>query len=454
MVFTPLLSPAVTPLETHVRMREYTTPGEYFTPLTSPALEAQNQYQRSFPGTLRGSDTSDTASPIDMNIDLNPPPAISNTPLLRKPRKKTTSAASKNPARAVKQSPAMKPQSRRKQASSTVIPPKEVAEIIEYARKSKQVGQMSGHFEANNTLSQSQVSSSADSVSPEPLPEVLMPPPATPRPDSAGRSPYLKGQPAGSQSAPLPAMSSAPATPASLMHIQKQAFNKSFSSHQLSHLKEQTSLAEAEMEQIMEDIVLPEPVKSTKPTLSHLRINNSNDGDATPTFPARGQTRSATLSSAPPSATSPVFPSPQLGAMASPSASVPSNRADARPTARSKKRNSSSQASPALRPRISPSIKPLLPEGTPLSASTTALLLASKSNYQNILEGNHLPGVSYPSNLATNLTSKRTSHKIAEQGRRNRINTALGEIAALLPAGMGGNGIEAESLGKGDGGAG
>lgn len=61
------------------------------------------------------------------------------------------------------------------------------------------------------------------------------------------------------------------------------------------------------------------------------------------------------------------------------------------------------------------------------------LLLASKSNYQNILEGTHLPGVSYPEALSTNLTSKRTSHKIAEQGRRNRINTALQEIASLLP---------------------
>lgn len=68
-----------------------------------------------------------------------------------------------------------------------------------------------------------------------------------------------------------------------------------------------------------------------------------------------------------------------------------------------------------------------------VSPETSALLLASKSNYQNILEGTHLPGVSYPETLSTNLTSKRTSHKIAEQGRRNRINTALQEIAALLP---------------------
>lgn len=44
--------------------------------------------------------------------------------------------------------------------------------------------------------------------------------------------------------------------------------------------------------------------------------------------------------------------------------------------------------------------------------------------------------MSYPSELSTNLTSKRTSHKIAEQGRRNRINSALQEIATLLPAGV------------------
>lgn len=68
-----------------------------------------------------------------------------------------------------------------------------------------------------------------------------------------------------------------------------------------------------------------------------------------------------------------------------------------------------------------------------MSAETSALLLASKSNYQNILDGTHLPGVSYPEALAENLSSKRTSHKLAEQGRRNRINIALKEIESLLP---------------------
>jgi hypothetical protein len=61
-------------------------------------------------------------------------------------------------------------------------------------------------------------------------------------------------------------------------------------------------------------------------------------------------------------------------------------------------------------------------------------LLANKSNYQNILDGTTVPGVVYPTSLSSNLTSKRTSHKMAEQGRRNRINTALLEMTALLPS--------------------
>jgi len=69
-----------------------------------------------------------------------------------------------------------------------------------------------------------------------------------------------------------------------------------------------------------------------------------------------------------------------------------------------------------------------------MSPDASAFLLASKSNYQNIVEGNHSHlGLQYPEHLSTNLTSKRTSHKIAEQGRRNRINNALAEMASLLP---------------------
>ncbi|KAI7114527.1 hypothetical protein KC352_g34627 [Hortaea werneckii] len=116
-------------------------------------------------------------------------------------------------------------------------------------------------------------------------------------------------------------------------------------------------------------------------------------------------------------------------------------RSDSRSDVSSRRRSSvrpNGVASPAIRPKISPSIKPLLPEGTPLHSPQHALLLASKSNYQNLLEGNQLPGVKYPDSLSTGLTSKRTSHKVAEQGRRNRINDALKEMQSLLPQGSNG----------------
>ncbi|KAJ6787883.1 hypothetical protein PWT90_07813 [Aphanocladium album] len=128
-----------------------------------------------------------------------------------------------------------------------------------------------------------------------------------------------------------------------------------------------------------------------------------------------------------------------MSASASPSLGPRSTGPSARKTPQLLSRNSrkrstgSVHVSPALLPRISPNIKPLIP-GTPgMSAEDTSRLLMSKSNYQNILEGNTVPGVSYPMELSTNLTSKRTSHKIAEQGRRNRINSALQIMASLLP---------------------
>ena len=66
-------------------------------------------------------------------------------------------------------------------------------------------------------------------------------------------------------------------------------------------------------------------------------------------------------------------------------------------------------------------------------ADAHTMFLASRSNYQNLIEGTHVPGVSYPQELSSNLNSKRTSHKIAEQGRRNRINVALQEMLRILP---------------------
>ena len=323
--------------------------------------------------------------------------------------------------------------------------------IIEEATRSKEAtnAQTTG---GKLHLPYSQDSSGQDSVSPEALSDTLMPPPATPKSGSAGRSPYLNAKQNGHQAAPLQDTNGEPATPASLMKIRKQGGIPNGVNRPTFSLKEQTALAEADMERIMEDIVLPEPAStSRKPALKPINTAEANTDQSTPTPVAR-KTPKYGPASAPVTTNTSALPSPQL--IASPLSAGSIKRADSRLKSRGpKKRNSQSSVlvSPALRPKISPSIKPLLPEGgkrLPLdglfspadipssavvSAETSALLLASKSNYQNILEGNHMPGVSYPETLSTNLTSKRTSHKIAEQGRRNRINTALQEIASLLP---------------------
>ncbi|KAK2839286.1 hypothetical protein FQN49_006292 [Arthroderma sp. PD_2] len=136
--------------------------------------------------------------------------------------------------------------------------------------------------------------------------------------------------------------------------------------------------------------------------------------------------------------TSSVTPSPIIRAINSPSGPVGLKRSDSKQSSRvTKKRQGVSAAqSPALRPKISPSIQPLIRSDGGVSSENSALHLASKSNYQHILEGTLLPGVTYPEALAENLSSKRTNHKLAEQGRRNRINSALKEIESLLPASL------------------
>ncbi|KAL8709586.1 MAG: hypothetical protein Q9220_005678 [cf. Caloplaca sp. 1 TL-2023] len=428
--FTPLVSPAVTPHDAHFRYSDYGIAGDCFSPLTSPALEAQNtSAQRSAYSAVRGSDTSDTTSPVDMNID----PSLQQLPTsTRRTGRRASSNAQRDPCRSVRQSPSMKPQSKKKQASNTSIPPKRVAGIIEDAENAKHANSTGQRSGGKFPMTLTHDSSEAESISPEPLSEVLMPPPATPKSTSSSKSPQIVALNQGSQSAPLAPIDNQPATPMSLMRISKAAGRPAGSA-----LKEQTSLLESQLEQTMEAIAAPETAKSSakRPALTPLRTSDANDDEATPTMAARKTPRFGPTS-APVTATNSVFPSPSLNGLASPNGILPNKRGDARLGGRGgkKRTNSSSvQVSPALRPRISPSIKPLLPDGGVVSAEASTLLLASKSNYQNLVEGTHLPGVSYPENLSTNLTSKRTSHKIAEQGRRNRINTALQEIASLLP---------------------
>ena len=368
LTFTPLVSPAVTPLDEAFQYPSYAAPTDAFSPLTSPALRAQNQQlggQRSVYGAARYSDTPDAVSPSDQNADYTVPPPSSTPVTLRKSKRKTSSASTKNPTRVVRQSPAMKPQ-RKKHSASTIIPPKEVSGIIEEARKAKQAQGVEGKL----PFPYSQDSSGADSVSPEPLSEILMPPPATPKSTSASRSPCLNAKQGQPRTATTKDATGEAATPASLMRIRKQGKKSNGYQHRSTSLKEQTSLGQESAEQTMEDIILPDLAGTSKrPALRPINTTEANKDEQTPALPANKDPVNGSVS-APITATGSAFPSPSASALASPTATGINRRGDLKHRGRDpKKRNSQSsvQASPALRPKISPSIKPLLPEGGSLS---------------------------------------------------------------------------------------
>ncbi|KAK2037044.1 helix-loop-helix DNA-binding domain-containing protein [Colletotrichum somersetense] len=415
MSFTPLVSPAVTPLDPHFQMEAggYAIPSAYFSPLTSPALHAQSDQ-----GLLydRRSSLSAHNSPAEMEIETTTQsPGVE---LAKKARKTNTSRAKAKSS--VRQSPISKPQ--RKKSTAT---PKMVSQALREVNEDP-LEQMLPSTALPGLMS-SEESENA-SVSPENLSD--MPPPPLPQPKQSSKSPFIQPQHQPHPQLAVPAHvqgKPSPATPASLMKLPASSANNSASSNP----------QDLGMSDHIESFELPESVNFTT------RSQPPRLDTATPTqsLSDPGSARASSFQPLP----SPIFAKPTTAASASaspnlaPGSTGPAARRTpklmARGTQGKRGSVSSVHVSPALRPRISPSIKPLLP-GTPggMSAEDTASrLLASKSNYQNIIEGNTVPGVTYPSELSTNLTSKRTSHKIAEQGRRNRINSALQEMATLLP---------------------
>lgn len=421
----------MTPLENQFRLPEYTIPGEYFTPLTSPALEAQNAESSSYQYHAR--QVSDMGF-VPTTAEVNPLPGTSAPPspsIIRKPntRHRPSPATTRlNNTRKVKQSPIIRAQRKR----STLATNSE-----EFYNSLTQ--EMNSTKPQNQGIRSLQLSSNEgsgqDSVSPEPLSEPMMPPPALPPPRmSPAIAPHVKSSSPGTA-----------ATPALLMRIQRNQHSQD----PAGQFRGQAQLAEPPAEfpdDIMEDISLPE---AAAPSPLRPKPNRIETAVRTPSIPTNGTPFLDPLSATydkPPSAS--LAPSPRTSAMPSPSGPVP--RKDSR-SASSRKRPSmsSTQASPQLRPKISPSIQPLM-KGTEgesrselnsttchtnciIGMSQDALYLASKSNYQHILDGTLPSGVSYPEALAENLSSKRTNHKLAEQGRRNRINNALKEIELLIP---------------------
>ncbi|KLU84163.1 phosphorus acquisition-controlling protein [Magnaporthiopsis poae ATCC 64411] len=458
--FTPLVSPAVTPLETQFPMdSQFTIPGAYFSPLASPSLHAQaegssvmfDHISRANNNDGSGSSNNNN-SPGDMDLET-PTPTPSNpiapSEASKKPRK---NAGHKARGKSVRQSPITKPQ-RKKMQTTPIINSQalsELAEALEHGQEESSYQLLPPPAPHGPSSSPTGATDSENgSVSPQALSE--MPPPPLPKPRSTRQSPYIEPQ----STAPRSAVASlqgkgklSPATPASLMRLTSPN----------SSLAAASGPTESMSHDTIENFELPESVNfQQKPrgpplvTQSPLASPSLEPSSAkaspfqplpSPKFAKPGAPASATQS-------------PLLTGQASNSAAGTPAATVARRTPQmgprgNKKRGSvsSSHVSPALRPRISPNIKPLLPGGTS-AEDAASKLLASKSNYQNILEGIHVPGVSYPTSLSTNLTSKRTSHKIAEQGRRNRINSALQEIATLLPASVPSTGGGDDGTGRG-----
>lgn len=290
-------------------MADYGLADDFFSPLTSPAIEAQVAF----------SSTGTTASPVDLGAD---PATISQAATAGTKRRKGN-GVTRTPARSVKQSPALKPQPRRRHPSlsslrldkpGTLPPPGSPG--------------ASQHLSAPNSAV---IRPSDDSISPEALPEAAMGPPPVPQPGFT----------------PQNTASNNPVTPATLMSMPT---NPSVSAKPLVQ-HGSTQAADGPMEEIM----LPDAAAPTgPPVLSSIDTSKmGEDSDSTPTLSAK----SAKLSAA-------STPRGGLARGMSQETFAKPGKGDVRGAGRaSKKRQSTSSAtvSPAIRPKISPSINPLAP---------------------------------------------------------------------------------------------
>ncbi|KAF2128843.1 hypothetical protein P153DRAFT_267571, partial [Dothidotthia symphoricarpi CBS 119687] len=83
--------------------------------------------------------------------------------------------------------------------------------------------------------------------------------------------------------------------------------------------------------------------------------------------------------------------------------------------------------------RRSSAIAPAETNGAGGVKTPQADLLASKSNYELISSGQHLEmGLHFSTAMATGVMMKRATHRAAEQARRDRMKTAMVDLAEFL----------------------
>jgi hypothetical protein len=325
----------VTPHDARFQIPDFTVPGAYFSPLTSPALNAQSQQHHGHhqsQATTSGSSTGH--SPVDVDMEILGEPAMVQQESGRRLRStnKRNAPRSANANGRVRQSPIVKP-GRRKATVSSLIPPKEVTELMQEAR---------GGRPSSNGLDvpHNHDRSETDSISPEPMLSDMRDMRPPPKPTSLTQSPAMMAQMNG--------QGATPATPASLMRI-----------HPSPNLSDTV-----EAPPMMEDLTLPE-ASLERPALDRLDTI-IHDGEDTPGLSARKTPKLNPLSTPGAAMTG---RSPMIDAASTPTSPAFSmtngKKSDPKFARNAKKRNStcSTLVSPALRPKISPSIKPLLPNG-------------------------------------------------------------------------------------------
>ncbi|QNQ01346.1 YALIA101S02e18998g1_1 [Yarrowia lipolytica] len=245
---------------------------------------------------------------------------------------------------------------------------------------------------------------SSDSISPESLPDIVMPPPQT-------RSSVSSSSSSGHMK---------PATPSTLMDLPKGQ-NEDIDMKDANSALEDAIRVTRNLTSSRSSVSLAST--GATPLMSDANISpntNISSVSSTPQIAAKKQQQQHSGKKGSISGSS-------NGGSSSGGNGPGSSKIAPQPPSR---RSSSVSASPAIMPKISPQIKPMMSEGSSLDYQT---LLATKSNYQNIVEGKHNAlGLQYPEHLSVNIASKRTSHKLAEQGRRNRINNALADLGKLL----------------------
>lgn len=372
MAFTPMVSPAGTPQR--AGLSEFTIPGAYFSPLTSPLLHAQmggtpqqSTPQQQFQGYYTNPSTapsSITTSPIDLSGDVNmadgmvlPDPAMPQT---RASKRKVATPRSVTAGNRVRQSPIQKPQKRKSATLSQVVTSSD-----EVLREAQQVAKSAPGSARLQAPAVKAGSSEDSSISPESLSEAVMGPP--PRPGSSvNQSPAITGQHEND--------TTCTATPKSLLSGAGAQQRINGSTAEGAGSTEGGAL---------DDLQLPAAADQASEKPNPGPINTSTLATATPSGTTTRQSARKTPKLGPLSTPSSALPQ---SAVASPSGGSPmigsapghllkDKNLESKGGRGAKKRGSTGPnglMSPAIRPKISPSIKPLLPEGSKYSPCVSA----------------------------------------------------------------------------------